>query len=81
MNFLDVVIEVGGCIAGVVAEGAYEGLLTAMDCYMILESFSLICFVVTVSAMKLEDPSMSIFAVQHLVEPHVSITAFITSKH
>ena len=78
MDLLDVVVEVSGGVAWVVTERAYEWFLSAVDCYMILECFCFVGFIITMSTIELEYSSMSVFTVQHLVKSHVTISTLIT---
>ena len=72
------IIQVCCCIAWVVAEWADERFLRAVNCNVVLECLGLVGLVFTMSAVKLENPCMSVLAVKHLVKPHVSITTLIT---
>ena len=72
------IIQVGSCITGVVAEGANEGFLCTVDCYVVLECLCLVGLVLTMSTMELENSCMGVLAVQHLVEPHVSVSTLVT---
>ena len=47
---------------------------------MVRQGLALVCFVFTVRTVKLEDTSMSILTVLHLVETHVAMAAFITPE-
>ena len=47
---------------------------------MIRQGLALVCFVFTVGTVELEDASVSILAVLHLVETHVAVAAFITPE-
>ena len=51
-----------------------------MSCDMIRQGLALVCFVFTVRTVELEDASVSILAVLHLVETHVAMAAFITPE-
>ena len=51
-----------------------------MCCDMICQGLALVGFVFTVGAVKLEDASMSILAILHLVKTHVAMAAFITPE-
>ena len=49
-----------------------------MCCDMICQSLALVGFVFTVGAVELEDASVSIFTILHLVKAHVSMSTLIT---
>ena len=72
------IIQVSCCITRVVTERTDEWLLCTVDCYVVLECFCLVGLVFTMSAMKLENSCMGVLAVQHLVEPHVTISTLVT---
>ena len=47
---------------------------------MIRQGLALVCFVFTVRTVELEDASVCILTVLHLVETHVAMAAFITPE-
>ena len=49
-----------------------------MCCDMICQGLALVGFVFTVGAVELEDASVSILTVLHLVKAHVSMSTLIT---
>ena len=74
------IIKIGSSVTWMVTERTYKGLDSAVDCNVVLEGFSLVGFVITMSTIEFENTSMSIFTVKHLIKSHVSITTFITPK-
>ena len=47
---------------------------------MVRQGLALVCFVFTVRTIELEDASVSILTVLHLVKTHVAMAAFITPE-
>jgi len=80
VHLLDVVVQVARRTAGVLADGTDPRLGGAVSCDMIRQGLALVCFVFTVRTVELEDASVSILTVLHLVETHVTMAAFITPE-
>ena len=55
------IIEVCGSVARMITKWTYEGFLCTVNCYMILECFCLVGFIITMSTVELENASMRIF--------------------
>ena len=80
VDLLDMVVQIGGGVTGVVTQWTYERLLAAVDSDMVLECLCLVGLVITMSAIQFKYSCVTIFTVQHLVKPHVAVATLVTPE-
>ena len=78
VDLLDMIVQVGGGVAGVVTQRTNIWFLAAMDGDVVLECLSFVGLVVAVSTIEFKYPGVSILTVQHLVKPHIAVPALVT---
>merc|ERR1719153_1027336 len=61
-----------------VTEGADKWFLCTVDCYMVLECLIPVGLVLTMSAMEPKNSCMGVLAIQHPVNPHISVSTLVT---